>query len=64
MNNDHDKIEALLNQALEFKPEERVAFLAGACGEDHELRQKVETLLMSNDEASRFMPKRSAEVAS
>src|SRR5262249_20661181 len=55
MNEQHDQLEALLNRALEFKPAERAAFLAGACGQDHELRQKVETLLRAANEAEGFM---------
>src|SRR5262249_1078444 len=55
MNDQHDQVEALLNRALEFKPAERIAFLAGACGNDHELRQKVETLLRAADDAEGFM---------
>ena len=31
MMNANDKVEALFEQALKFKPEERAAFLAGAC---------------------------------
>lgn len=42
MKNDHDRIEALLNQVPEFKPDEQIAFLAEACGKDHDLRQKAE----------------------
>jgi eukaryotic-like serine/threonine-protein kinase len=45
----------LLNRALEFKPAERAAFLAGACGADHDLRQRVETLLQAAVEAEGFM---------
>jgi eukaryotic-like serine/threonine-protein kinase len=55
MNKRHDQIECLLNRALEFKPAERAAFLAGACGADDELRQKVETLLRAAAEAEGFM---------
>src|SRR5262249_34582124 len=55
MNDPHDQLEALLNRALEFKPAERPAFLAGACGKDQELRQKVETLLRADADAEGFM---------
>jgi len=55
MNEDHDHIEALLTRALEFKPAERPAFLAGACGGDHDLREKVEALLQAAAEADGFM---------
>jgi len=56
MSTDHDNVEALLRQALEFKPEERAAFLAGACGENHDLRQKVESLLSAQEEAEASLP--------
>src|SRR5262245_34673874 len=55
MNEQHDQVEALLNRALEFKPAQRAAFLAGACGNDDELRQKVETLLRAAADAEGFM---------
>src|SRR6266487_4355209 len=56
MKTDHDRVEDLLNQALAFKPEERAAFLAGACGADNVLREKVETLLKAYGEADGFLP--------
>lgn len=55
MNEEHDQIEALLNRALEFNPAERPAFLAGACGGNSDLREKVETLLRAAAEADGFM---------
>ena len=55
MNEQHDQIEALVNRALEFTPAERPAFLAGACGGNHTLREKVETLLRAAAEADGFM---------
>ena len=56
MKNDHERVEELLNQALECKPDQRAAFLAGACGGDLDLRQRVETLLSAADEADGFLP--------
>ena len=41
----------VLADALELKPEERPAFLDRACFSDHALRQEVERLLSSSDEA-------------
>ena len=41
MNGDAEKVEALFQQALKFKPEERSAFLAGACGADDALRERL-----------------------
>jgi eukaryotic-like serine/threonine-protein kinase len=51
-----EKIEALFEQALKFKPEERGAFLAGACGPDVGLRRRVEELLQAQSEARGFLP--------
>jgi eukaryotic-like serine/threonine-protein kinase len=51
-----EKVEALFQQALKFKPEERSAFLAGACGADAELRARVEELLRADAEAGGFLP--------
>jgi serine/threonine protein kinase len=55
MKHDHDRVEALLHRALELKPEERAAFLSGACGDDHTLRAQVETLLAADDQAQGFL---------
>src|ERR1700722_3172754 len=50
------QIKELLHQAQELAPDERSAFLAHSCSSDHALRQEVETLLSSSDEArSRFL---------
>ena len=38
----HEKVEALFNEALKLKPEERNAFLAEACGNDADLRRQVD----------------------
>lgn len=40
-----EQIEALFNRALEFRPEQRAAFLAGACGQDSALLARVRTLI-------------------
>ncbi|MBI2948352.1 MAG: serine/threonine protein kinase, partial [Verrucomicrobia bacterium] len=50
------KAEALFDEVLKFKPEERAAFLAGACGNDLELRRRVEELLQADLEAGDFLP--------
>ena len=52
----NEKVEAVFEQALKFKPEERGAFLAGACGQDVELRRRVEELLQAQSEARGFLP--------
>ena len=50
------KREALIfTEALGVPVEERVAFLARACGGDHELRRKVEALLKSHEQIGDFL---------
>ncbi len=56
MNLNNKTVETLFAQALNFKPLERSAFLAGACGNDTELRRRVEELLQAQAEAGEFMP--------
>ena len=46
-----DRIEELMNQALQFGPEGRASFLAEACGQDSDLRQSVEAFLDAHDQA-------------
>ena len=41
----YQRIKEVLVEALERPPDERPAFLASACGQDHELRAEVESLL-------------------
>jgi serine/threonine protein kinase/tetratricopeptide (TPR) repeat protein len=45
------QVREVLHQALERPPEERSAFLDAACSEDSSLRQEVQSLLESTDEA-------------
>src|SRR5262245_473705 len=51
-----EKVEAVFEQALKFKAEERAAFLAGACGNDAELLRRVEELLQSEVQRGGFLP--------
>jgi serine/threonine protein kinase/tetratricopeptide (TPR) repeat protein len=51
-----ERIEALFTQALEFRPEERGAFLAGACGQDSALIARVHLLLDAHGAAEGFLP--------
>jgi eukaryotic-like serine/threonine-protein kinase len=51
-----ERIEAVFHQALEFGPEERAAFLAGACGGDAALLAKVQALLQAHETAEGFLP--------
>ena len=49
------RIENLLQSALERKPEERAAFLQQACAGDEAVRKEVESLLASNEHADSFL---------
>ena len=50
-----DKLEALFDAALELPPQERSAYLAKACGEDEQLRQRLERLLRNLERAGNFL---------
>src|SRR5205823_12949771 len=44
------RVETIFNQAMELPaPRERAAFLDRACGDDADLRQRVEALLAAHD---------------
>ena len=47
-----DPVEALFHQAVERPPDERAAFLEGACNGDVTLRAEVESLLAYDDDKS------------
>src|SRR5262245_22175876 len=48
-------------EALEMNsPDARLAYVKGACGADHGLRERVETLLKAFEAASGFIPNRAA----
>ena len=49
------RIENLLQSALERKPEERAAFLQQACAGDEAIRKEVESLVASNEHADSFL---------
>jgi len=50
-------------EALEKdNPEQRIAFLDDVCGEDAELRQRVETLLSAHNDAGSFLEKTPQEI--
>jgi serine/threonine protein kinase/TolB-like protein/Tfp pilus assembly protein PilF len=51
-----NQVKTILEAVLGQPTGERVAFLAGACGGDDALRAEVESLLASDERASRFMP--------
>ena len=56
MNAKQEKIEALFDAAMKFGPGQRPAFLAAACGDDADLRQRLEILLQAEAQAGSFLP--------
>ncbi|MDX2041043.1 MAG: protein kinase [Acidobacteriota bacterium] len=57
------QIDELLDAALELPPAERPAFLNKTCGNDAELRRKVESLLRSEEEVGSFIESPAAAFA-
>jgi WD40 repeat protein len=57
MSDSTDREKEIFNQALEMpSAEARNAFLQGACGQDHELRNQIEALLRAYASADGFIP--------
>ena len=56
------RIKALLESALEREPGERSAFLNEACAGDSSLRNEVESLIASHEQASGFIEEPAYEV--
>ena len=54
---------AIFHAALEVAADRRAAFLASACGDDHELRHEVDTLLSAHRDAGSFLGRPALEVA-
>jgi len=53
------RVKTLLDQAIALDPLERRAFLDRECDRDSELKQEVESLLASHEQAGgRFLPSR------
>jgi serine/threonine protein kinase len=64
MNEDRwQQTERIYNSALECEPDRREGYLREACGEDHSLRNEVETLLAHQAEVAGFMKAPAMEVA-
>jgi serine/threonine protein kinase/tetratricopeptide (TPR) repeat protein len=57
------QIDSLLQAVLECPPEERDAFLRGACGADHALEREVRSLLASQQGAEGFLESPAIELA-
>ena len=53
----------IYHQALERTKEERVAFVARACGRDEDLRHEVENLLSFDGKAGRFIESPALDMA-
>ncbi len=50
-----DRVRSLFDEALELPPGQREQFIANRCGDDAELRARLEGLLRAHDEASGFL---------
>ena len=51
-----ERIEELFSRAIEFGPEERAAFLAGACGHDTVLLTRIQALVQAHQAAEGLLP--------
>ena len=58
----YERAGELYHVALELATAERAAFLAEACGDEHELRREVESLLQAHEQANGFVAGRVAGV--
>src|SRR5438552_10922108 len=59
----YQRIQALLQSALERDSVERGSFLSEACAGDESLRRQVESLLVSYEQAGSFLESPAAQVA-
>ncbi|HSM36079.1 MAG TPA: serine/threonine-protein kinase [Longimicrobiales bacterium] len=50
-----ERIQAIFDEAIDVPPAERDALLASACGDEHELRREVESLLEAHETAETFL---------
>jgi serine/threonine protein kinase/tetratricopeptide (TPR) repeat protein len=57
------QVDNILQSVLDRAPEERDAFLRGACADDEALEREVRSLLSSDEEARRFLENPALEVA-
>ena len=55
MSLNHSEAERILEKALGFEGEARAGYLTGACGENSELRDRVETLIQAHEAAESFL---------
>lgn len=55
MKSDSDREVTIFTEAIKVSLQERAAFLAKACGDDENLRRKVEALLDAHDRLGNFL---------
>jgi serine/threonine protein kinase len=55
MDKPHQSEEAIFEAALQWPPEQRAAYVKGACGENAQLRQSVEALLRAHEKTGGFL---------
>jgi serine/threonine protein kinase/WD40 repeat protein len=55
MSESPDKVEALFDAVIQVAPAERMAYLARVCGDDEQLRHRVERLLSNLERAGNFL---------
>lgn len=54
-------VKAILDAALEHDPDERAAFISKACDGDEQLRQELESLIVSHEQAGSFIEQPAVE---
>lgn len=63
MNKENPTAEEILEKAINLTtPQERVAYIDGACGNDLELQKKIKSLLEVHERAGHFMPTDPGEI--
>ena len=55
MDSDSDREIAIFTEALKLPLEEREAFLERVCGDDEELRRRLEAMLRAHDRLGNFL---------
>ena len=58
MSSDSDREVGIFTEALKLAPQDRDAFLDDACGDDEELRRRLEELLRAHDRLGGFLEER------
>ncbi|HWX20208.1 MAG TPA: serine/threonine-protein kinase [Candidatus Binatia bacterium] len=63
MSTNIERLEALFSRAIEFRPDERAAFLVGACGQDSALLARVRALLQAHETGEGILPEQPRQEA-